>query len=168
MEEAEAEIEAQVNPGDLQETDTQCSTMEWRVTTCLLTENLLQSRKPWTSSEKQKWSSAMQKEMEEHEVWNLVEIPTEKKAVGCKWVFKIKTDSEGKIKRFKARLVAQGFNYDETFSPVVRQESLRMLVALSVQHNLELHHVDVTTAFLNGVLEEEVYMQQPKGFVKPG
>ena len=130
-----------------------------------------------SSSEKQKWSSAMQKEMEsmqEHEVWNLVEIPAEKKAVGCKWIFKIKTDSEGKIERFKARLVAQGFNqkfgkdYDETFSPVVRQESLRTLVALSVQHNLELHHVDVTTAFLNGVLEEEVYMQQPKGFMKPG
>ena len=120
------------------------------------------------SSEKQKWSSAMQKEMEsmqEHEVWNLVEIPAEKKAVGCKWVFKIKTDSEGKIERFKARLVAQGFNqkfgkdYHETFSPVVRQESLRTLVALSVQHNLVLHHVDVTTAFLYGVLEEEVYLQ---------
>ena len=57
--------------------------------------------------------------------------------------------------------------YDETFSPVVRMESFRTLVALSTQHNLQLHHVDVTTAYLNGVLEEEVYMKQPEGYTKP-
>ena len=85
----------------------------------------------------------------------------------------VKTGGDGAIERYKARLVAQGFNqqqgadYDETFSPVVRMESLRALVALSTQHNLELHHIDVTTAFLNGVLEEEVFMRQPKGYVKP-
>ena len=81
---------------------------------------------------------------------------------------------DGTPESYKARSVAQGFtqkfgsNYDETFCPVVRQESLRVLVALSVQCGLKLHQVDVTTAFLNGNLEEEVYMAQPKGFVKQG
>ena len=85
----------------------------------------------------------------------------------------MKTDGDGVVERYKARLVAQGFNqqqganYNETFSPVVRMESFRALVALSTQHNLELHHVDMTTAFLNGTLEEEVYMRQPKGYTKP-
>lgn len=75
---------------------------------------------------------------------------------------------------YKARLVAQGFiqkfgsDYDETFCPVVRQESLRVLVALSVQCGLKPHQIDVTTAFLNGNLEEEVYVAQSKGFVKQG
>ena len=74
------------------------------------------------------------------------------------------------MQRYKARLVAQGFtqqygtDFDETFCLVVRQESLRLLMALSVKHGLSLHQVDVTTAFLNGTLENEVYMQQPKGF----
>ena len=83
------------------------------------------------------------------------------------------TGGDGAVERYKARLVAQGFNqrqgadYDETFCPVVRMESFRTLVALSTQHNLELHHVDVTTAFLNGVLEEEVFMRQPEGYTKP-
>lgn len=78
----------------------------------------------------------------------------------CTYLQGVKTGSEGSIERYKARLVAQGFNqkygfdYDETFCPVVRQESLRTLVALSTQRGLELHHVDVATAFLNGTLQE--------------
>ena len=87
---------------------------------------------------------------------------------------KMKTGADGNVERYKARLVAQGYtqkygtDYDETFCPVVRQESLRVLLALSVQHKLKLHQVDVTTAFLNGNLEEEVYMAQPEGFVSKG
>ena len=93
---------------------------------------------------------------------------------GSKWVFKVKTNADGSIERYKARLVAQGYNqkfgadYDETFCPVVRQESFRLLIAKSVQQGLEMHHVDLNTAFLNGTLEEEVYLRQPKGFVKEG
>lgn len=85
-------------------------------------------------------------------------------------VYKIKRGADGSIERYKARLVAQGFtqqrgtDYDETFSPVVRMESFRVLVALSVQFGSKLHHVDITTAFLNGDLEQEVYMKQPQGF----
>ncbi len=89
-------------------------------------------------------------------------------------MFKVKRNEHGKVERYKARLVAQGFtqvkgaDYDETFSPVARLESLRTLVAVSVKKGLQLHQVDITTAFLNGVLQEEVYVSQPEGFVSEG
>ena len=129
------------------------------------------------SPEKAKWNEAMGKEMKslsENKVWELTTLPAGKKAIGCKWVYKVKTNSDGSIERYKARLVARGFDqkfgsdYDETFCPVVRLESLRTLIALSTQRGLELHHVDVHTAFLNGVLQEEVYMKQPIGYEKEG
>ena len=107
-------------------------------------------------------------------VWEVVEPPKDRKIVGSKWVFKVKTNEDGKVERYKARLVAQGFtrvkgaDYDETLCPVVRMESLRMLVAMGVQRGLQLYQVDVTTAFLNGVLEEEIFMRQPEGFVGDG
>ena len=127
--------------------------------------------------DKEKWETAMKTELtslRENDVWDLVELPVGKKVVGCKWVYKVKTGADGSVQRYKARLVAQGFtqkygtDFDETFCPVVRQESLRLLMALSVQHGLTVHQIDVTTAFLNGKLEEEVYMQQPNGFVCQG
>ena len=127
--------------------------------------------------EKSKWEKAMEVEMqslEENSVWDLVELPEGKRAIGNKWVYKVKTGADGLIERYKARLVAQGFSqkygddYDETFCPVVRLESLRVLIALAVQYGLKLHQVDVTTAFLNGELEEEVYMRQPEGFITQG
>ena len=94
----------------------------------------------------------------------------------CGWEqvdIKMKAGPDEKVERYKAQFVAQGYmqkygtDYDETFCPAVRQEFLRMLFALSVQHGLKLHQVDVTTVFLNGSLEEEVYMAQP-GFVTAG
>ena len=130
-----------------------------------------------SSPEKSKWMEAMESEMQslkENDVWELVELPKGRKTVGSKWVYKVKTGADGSVERYKARLVAQGYtqkfgtDYDETFCPVVRMESLRSLIALSVQFGLQLHQVDVTTAFLNGELEEEVYMQQPRGFVFEG
>ena len=129
------------------------------------------------SSKKDKWMNAMEQEMKslkENEVWEMVELPKDRKTVGSKWVYKLKSGPDGSIERYKARLVAQGFSqkygtdYDETFCPVVRLESLRTMIALAVQHGLKLHQVDVTTAFLNGKLDEEVYMRQPEGFVATG
>ncbi len=130
-----------------------------------------------TCSNKSEWIKAMECEIQSlncHNVWDVVPLPEGKKAVGRKWVYKIKKGSTGTTERYKARLVAQGCSqqqgadYDETFSPVVRLESFRMLLALSIQRGLKLHHVDVTTAFLNGELSEEVYMKQPKGFTIEG
>jgi len=92
-------------------------------------------------------------------------LPKDRKTVGSKWVFKLKSGPDGSIERYKARLIAQGFSqkyridYDETFCPVVRLESLHTMIALAMLHGLKLHKVDVTTAFLNCKLEEEVYMR---------
>lgn len=130
-----------------------------------------------TRDDGQLWLEAMTMEMSSlqvNDVWDLVELPKERKLVGSKWVFKMKRDVDGNIDRYKARLVARGFtqrfgeDYDQTFSPVVRFESFRMLMALAAKHDLQLHQMDVTTAFLHGVLEEDVFMKQPEGFVKEG
>ena len=124
-----------------------------------------------------KWLDAMQdeiKSMSTNEVWDLVEIPDGAKKVGCKWVYKTKRDSKGNIERFKARLVAKGFtqregiDYNETFSPVSSKDSFRIIMALVAHYDLELHQMDVRTAFLNGDLHENVYMAQPEGFVVEG
>ena len=129
------------------------------------------------SPNKSKWEEAMQAEMRSlrrNDVWELVELPENRKVVGSKWVYKVKVDGDGQVERYKARLVAQGFtqqrgaDYDETFSPVVRMESLRTVVGLAVRNGLRLHQLDVTTAFLNGKLEEVLYMRQPEGFVAEG
>ena len=105
------------------------------------------------------------KSLKENEVWEMVELPKDRKTVGSKWVYKLKSGPDGSTERYKARLVAQGFSqkygndYDETFCPVVRLEFLRTMIALAMQHGLILHQVDVTTAFLNGKLDEEVYIR---------
>ena len=130
-----------------------------------------------SSNESEKWSEAMEREMksiESNNVWELVELPEGKKPIGCKWVYKVKTGADGEVERYKARLVAKGFSqqygldYDQTFSPVARFKSLRLLLALAVQNGLTVHQMDVTTAFLNGTLKEEVYMDQPEGYVEKG
>ena len=114
------------------------------------------------------------KSLKDNKVWELTALPPGKKAIGCKWVYKVKTNSDGSIEHYKARLVARGFDqrpgldYDETFCPVVRLESLRTLIALSTQRGLELHHVNVHTAFLNATLQEDVYVKQPTGYEKQG
>ena len=130
-----------------------------------------------TCSQSSMWTDAMHDEMKSmvnNDVWELVELPGNCKAIGCKWIFKTKKDSKGKIERFKARLVAKGFtqkegiDFNETFSPVSTKDSFRIIMALVAHFDLELHQMDVKTAFLNGDLNEEVYMQQPEGFVTSG
>ena len=114
------------------------------------------------------------KSLYDNDAWELVELPEGKKPVTSKWVYKAKKGADGSVERYKARLVAQGYtqkfgtDYDETFCPVARPESLRTLIAATLKSGLELHQVDVTTAFLNGTLQEEVYMKQPEGFIAEG
>jgi hypothetical protein len=106
-----------------------------------------------------KWLEAMEDEMRSmstNKVWDLDEIPKGAKTVGCKWVYKMKCDSKGNIEIFKARLVAKGFtqregiDYTEIFSPISCKDSLRIIIVLVVHYDLELHQIDVKTAFLNG------------------
>lgn len=124
----------------------------------------------------EKWHDAMADEYNsliKLHTWDLVDKPN-KKVIPCKWVYKIKKDAYGNITKYKARLVVKGFNqvkgvdYDETFAPVIRHSSLRTLFALSAELGLRMKHLDVDTAFLNGDLEEEVFMEQPLGFVEKG
>ncbi|XP_073950925.1 uncharacterized protein [Choristoneura fumiferana] len=119
------------------------------------------------------WQKAMQNEYDclmKHGTWELVERPTDRKVIKNKWVYKIKKNTNGEVVKFKARLVAKGFtqvhgiDYGETFSPVARLSSVRLLLAFAVQLNVQLDHLDVETAFLNGDLEEEIFMEQPSGF----
>jgi hypothetical protein len=107
---------------------------------------------------------------ERNQVWELVDPPPGCKPIGTKWVWENKQREKGEVVRNKSRLVAQGFsrkegiNYEETFAPVARLEAIRILLAFSVAIGFKLHQIDVKSAFLNGVLEEEVYVRQPPGF----
>ena len=127
--------------------------------------------------ESELWKNAMDKEinsLKKNDAWHLEPLPQGKKPVGCRFIFKKKIGSDGKVNEFKSRLVAQGFtqkvgiDFEETFSPVIRFETVRTLLAFSVQNDMNLHHMDVCSAFLNGELKEEVYMRQPEGYVEDG
>jgi transposase InsO family protein len=124
------------------------------------------------SDNNSEWTDACQYEIDalsKNNTWDLVDLPPGRKAVKSKWVFKLKSDG-----RYRARLVAKGFtqipgiDYDETFSPVARFESIRLLLALAALEDWEIHQLDVKSAFLNGVLDEEIYMEQPQGFIIVG
>ncbi|GJY14156.1 retrovirus-related pol polyprotein from transposon TNT 1-94 [Tanacetum coccineum] len=123
------------------------------------------------------WKEAIDDEMDSlvsNNTWELSDLPLGSKAIGCRWVFRIKYHTDGSIQTFKARLVIQGFSqrqrvdYFDTYAPVARITSIRVLFALASIYNLPIHQMDVKTAFLNGDLDEEVYMKQPEGFVLPG
>ncbi|KAJ9545288.1 hypothetical protein OSB04_024995 [Centaurea solstitialis] len=122
------------------------------------------------------WVSAMQEELAEfirNNVWLLVPRPRKRTIIGSKWIFRNKLDEIGTIIRNKARLVAQGYrqeegiDYDETFAPVARLEAIRLFLAFAAHMNFKVYQMDIKNAFLNGKLNEEVYVAQPPGFVDP-
>ncbi|KAI3685795.1 hypothetical protein L6452_35053 [Arctium lappa] len=122
------------------------------------------------------WVSVMQEELTEftrNKVWNLVPRPSDKTVIGTKWVFRNKLDEHGIVTRNKARLVTQGYrqeediDYDETFAPVARLEAIRLFLAYAVYKDFIVYQMDVKSAFLNGKLNEEVYVEQPPGFYEP-
>ena len=146
-------------------------------------EVIAELEKPKTMSEARKrteaskWLQAAQDEMSsliEHETWSLTKPPPGRKIIGSKWVFKIKHDENGEAARYKCRLVAQGYtqaqgiDYHEMFAPVARFGGIRTLLATAAQREMHVHQMDVHTAFLNGKLDEDIYMCQPEGFVVKG
>ena len=121
-----------------------------------------------------RWLEAIRSKMDSmyvNQVWTLVDAPEGVSLIGCKWVYKKKIRVDGQVETYKARLVAKGFrqkqgiDYDETFSPVAMLKSIRIMLAIEAYHDYEIWQIDVKTVFLNGFLEEEVYMSQSKGFV---
>lgn len=123
------------------------------------------------------WKQAMEAEIEaikKTNTWQLTELPPGHKAVGLKWVFKLKRDENGEVVKHKARLVAkgyvqkQGIDFDEVFAPVTQLETVRLLLALAAKHGWEVHHLDVKSAFSSGELQETVFVSHPEGFIKEG
>lgn len=119
------------------------------------------------------WCTAMLEELQsiqDNATWDVVNLPAGHRPIGLKWVFKAKHDERGHIVKHKARLVAKGYvqqcgtDFDEVFAPVARLESVRLILAVAAHQVWQVHHMDVKSAFLNGELQEEVYVQQPPGF----
>lgn len=123
------------------------------------------------------WQEAMQQEIQAlkaNGTWEVVSLPSGKRPIGCKWVYKVKYHSNGTIERYKARLVAKGYNqregidFQDTFSPVAKHVTVRIVIAIAAIYNWPLYQMDVHNAFLQGDLHEEVYMQLPEGFGNQG
>ncbi|KAL0405510.1 UNVERIFIED_CONTAM: Retrovirus-related Pol polyprotein from transposon RE2 [Sesamum latifolium] len=124
-----------------------------------------------------KWLEAMKfkiDSMGSNQVWTLVDPPRGARTVGCKWVYKCKLGADGEVTAFKARLVAKGYtqrpgvDFEETYSPVAMAKSIRILLAIAAWYDYEIWQMDVKTAFLNGFIEEEIFMDQLEGFTAVG
>ena len=119
------------------------------------------------------WILVMEEELNQfqrNDVWDLVPKPPQKNIIGTKWVFKNKLNEQGEVTRNKARLVVQGYSqqegidYTETFAPVARLEAIRLLLTYAINHGIILYQMDVKSAFLNGVIEDEMFVKQAPGF----
>jgi hypothetical protein len=122
------------------------------------------------------WRTAMNEDFTallKNNTWTLVPPSTAHNIIGCKWVFRIKHKADGTIERYKARLVAKGFHqqpgvdYSETFSPVVKPTTIRLVLSLALSAGWSMRQIDIQNAFLHGDLSEDVYMTQPPGFQHP-
>lgn len=132
----------------------------------------------YEQAEKDKnWRIAMDNEIksiEKNGNWRLTELPVGHKVINLKWVFKLKKDAERRVVKHKVCPVAKGYvqehgvDYDEVYAPVTRLETVRILLALAAKNHWQVHHLDVKIAFLNGDIGEEVYVAQPKGYIKEG
>ena len=129
------------------------------------------------AQESRAWRSAMQAELDminKNETWQLVDRPTNRKVIGVRWVFKTKLNPDGSICKHKAKLVVKGYaqqygvDYQETFSPVARYDTIKLLLAFATHNSWQIHQLDVKSAFLNGLLTEEIFVEQPDGFLIHG
>ena len=126
-----------------------------------------------SSSEELLWKEAIKSEIDsvlQNHTWELVDLPLGCKPLGSKWIFKRKMKADGSIDKCKAKFVIKGYNqregldYFDTYSPVTRITSIRMIFVIAALRNLEVYQMDMKTPFLNGDLDEEIYMEQPEGF----
>lgn len=129
------------------------------------------------ASKDRNWKKAMTPELEsieKNETWSLTELPPGEKVIGLKWIFKLKKDADGRIIKYKARLMENGYtqehglDFDEVYELVTRLKIVRMLLELASKNKWQVHHMDVKTTFLNGEVEENIFVAQPDGYVKKG
>ena len=120
-----------------------------------------------------KWFDTMNDKLDsinKNDVWELIDLLYQRKAIGCKWVLKKKLKADGSLDKYRARLVAKGFtqqpgvDFVDTYSSIAKFTSIRIIVSIIAKMDLELHQLDVKTTFLNGELKEDIYMVQPEGF----
>ena len=110
--------------------------------------------------------------IEKNETWSLVDRPNHKKVIGLKWVYRVKLNADGSMNKLKARIVVKGYkqqygiDFSETFTPVAKLDIIRLLLTLAAQKGWKIYQLDVKSVFLNGILEEEIYVEQPEGFEK--
>ena len=125
----------------------------------------------------EKWRKAMDDEInsiEKNDTWKMCNLPKGQKTIGVKWVFKTKLNKSGEVDKYKARLVVKGYkqqygvDYTEVFSPVARHDTIRLVIALAAQNSWPIFQLDVKSAFLHGYLEEQVFIEQPPGYIKVG
>ena len=172
-----------IKPSYLDDYELLCEEDEMYETLCEIEcEHLLMlvNEEPWNYEEAKElkvWRDACEDEIKsivKKDTWSLVDLPSHCKAIGLKWIFKVKRNSDGSISKYKARLVAKGYiqkhgiDFEEDFAPVARIETVRLIIGIAASRGWELHHLDVKTAFLHGDLKEEVYVSQPEGFVIKG
>ena len=112
--------------------------------------------------------------IDKNDTWELVNRSQHKKPIGVKWIYRTKLNADGSINKYKARLVVKGYaqvfgvDFSETFAPVARLDTIRLLLALSAQKGWKVYQLDVKSAFLNGYLQEEIFVEQPMGFQVKG
>jgi hypothetical protein len=112
------------------------------------------------------------KSLLENQTWDLVPLPSGRKIFTCRWVYGTKSAVDGQINRYKAGIFAKGFqqvhgiDYDETFSPIAKMDSIRLALSIAASKGWEVHQMDMKNAFLHGDLSEEIYMEQPQGFMQ--
>ncbi|KAJ0491696.1 putative RNA-directed DNA polymerase [Helianthus annuus] len=145
--------------------------------TCQVALSLVEPESFTEAAKHHEWMNAMREELqalERHGTWSLTELPEGKNVIGLKWVYKTKVGPGGRVLKYKARIVAKGYSqeygidFEETFSPVARFETIRLVLSVAAQEGWELHQFDVKSAFLNGPLFEEVFVSQPPGFEVQG
>jgi len=133
------------------------------------TSKKLSKTKEWCVASDEKIKS-----LEENKTWELIDVPNGREIVGLKWIYKILCKSDGTIQKYKARLVAKGYmqhegiDFDKTFAPVARFDTIRTVLAISAHKKWNIYQFDVKSAFLNGVLDEEVFVYQPQGYEVEG
>ncbi|GJT50518.1 retrotransposon protein, putative, ty1-copia subclass [Tanacetum coccineum] len=169
------EIQESTDEEPIVNTDTQQEIKEDKISDSTLSEldKPANYKEAMASPEADRWKEAMKSEIQsmyDNKVWNLVDTTPGLNMVGCKWIFKKKTDMDGKVHTYKARLVAKGYtqtyeiDYEETLSPIAKIKSIRIMLAIAAFHDYEIWQMDVKTAFLNGKLTYDVFMAQPEGF----